>query len=230
MNNQDSPNYWVIVPAAGGGARFDSALPKQYCLIQGKAILVHTLEKLLSCDLFKQIVVALAQDDKHYSALDLSHDPRVVPVIGGETRMASVGNALKWIEKVGKPQDWVLVHDAARAALNLNDLMKLINDVKEDPIGGILGVPVSDTMKRVEGDKIEGTVSRAGLWHALTPQMFRLSILLESYNHFAKLQRTATDEAEMVEGCGYKAKMIRASHPNPKLTYQEDLAYFEWVM
>jgi 2-C-methyl-D-erythritol 4-phosphate cytidylyltransferase/2-C-methyl-D-erythritol 2,4-cyclodiphosphate synthase len=203
MNNQGAlPTYWAIVPAAGGGARFDSALPKQYCLIQGKTLLEHIVEKLLSCDLFKHVVVVLSKEDKRFAELPISQDPRLIPVIGADTRMGSVGNGLNWIKTVAKPDDWVLVHDAARAALNINDLMELMHAVKDDPIGGILGVPVKDTMKRVNDGKIEETVARAGLWHALTPQMFRLSVLLESYDTFMKSQLIATDESEMVEACG----------------------------
>lgn len=222
---------WAIVPAAGRGERFKEAVPKQYCRVQGKTILEHTLSSLLSHPALQQIVVAISKEDHYFSALPVFHESRLTTVMGGDSRMASVVNALAWIETVADPDDWVLIHDAVRPGLHPRDFQNLIATMKEDVAGAILGSPVKDTLKFVYSSGfISHTVSRGALWHASTPQLFRLSILLKAIKRAEEIALIATDEAQMVEQLGECVKMVPLLYPNPKLTYPEDLLYFEYLL
>lgn len=231
MNKIKGSCVWGIVPAAGSGARFEGAMPKQYYRVQNKTILEYTLGSLLANAALQQIVVAISKEDHRFAALPVFEEPRITTVMGGDSRMGSVINALAWIETIADADDWVLIHDAVRPALSSRDLENLLAQREEDLAGIVVGSPVRDTLKFVEADHtISHTVSRRALWQVATPQLFRLSVLLKAVERVIELGMVATDEAQMVEQLGERVKMVPLFDPNPKLTYPEDLAYFEYLL
>lgn len=224
-------SYWVIIPAAGSGNRFSHNLPKQYCELRGKTVIEHTLNVFLKNKQVKQVVVALSAEDTVFSKLPIADHARVTTVQGGATRMQSVLNALNWIKTVGQTQDWVMVHDAVRPALHAEDLENLMLTVGEDEVGGILASPVQDTIKfSTQSNRIAHTVSRNALWQALTPQLFRMNVLLEGLNRCEAIGFVATDEAQAVEQFGHKPKIVKSKHPNPKLTFPQDIHFLTHLL
>lgn len=219
-----SLNCWAVIPAAGIGKRMGSEIPKQYLELNGKAIILHTLERLLSHSAIKGAVVALSRHDGWWEHLEIHHDKPVQRVEGGIERCHSVLNALHELSSHADDEDWVLVHDAARPCLLQTDLDNLINRVSQDKVGGLLGVPVRDTMKRAEtSGRVIDTVEREGLWHALTPQMFRLGMLRSALENAIEAEQLVTDEASAMEHAGYQPLLVEGSASNIKITRPEDL-------
>lgn len=231
MNKIKGQCVWGIVPAAGSGVRFKEQRPKQYCRVHGKTVVEHTLQSLLAHPVLEQIVVAISKEDQFFSSLPVFNELRITTVMGGDSRMGSVVNALAWIETVASPYDWVLIHDAVRPALDLRDLENLLAVMQEDCAGAILGSPVKDTLKFLgSSGYISHTVFRGSLWQASTPQLFRLSVLLKALKRVEEIGLLATDEAQMVEQMGERVKIIPLLYPNPKLTYPDDLLYFDYLL
>lgn len=202
-----------------GGAR-----PKQYLELAGRAVLEHTLARLAADPRISGIVVALGPDDSDWGRLTLPAGIEVRTVAGGAERCHSVLNALDALAATAAAQDWVLVHDAARPCLRAADLARLLDTLAEDPVGGLLGVPVRDTMKRGDaGDRVEATVDRTGLWHALTPQMFRLQALREALAAAIAAGDLVTDEAAAMERAGHRPRLVPGAGDNLKITRPEDL-------
>ncbi|MCU7930590.1 MAG: 2-C-methyl-D-erythritol 4-phosphate cytidylyltransferase [Candidatus Thiodiazotropha sp. (ex Codakia rugifera)] len=220
-----SDSCWAVVPAAGVGQRMGSEIPKQYLQLSGRRVIDHTLARLLSHPKIEGVYVALSPQDNHWQACDYADDPRVVRVDGGEQRCHSVLNALHQLQQHQAAQEaWVLVHDAARPCLSHADLDNLIVTLINHPVGGLLGIPVRDTLKSVNADaEVEATVSRKGLWHALTPQMFRLGILTHALEDAISKTKWVTDDASAMELAGYRPKMIEGEAGNLKITRPEDL-------
>lgn len=218
------PRCWVVVPAAGVGQRMGAQIPKQYLSIAGRRVIDHTLERFLCHPQIAGIYLALSARDGLWGECEFADDARISRVEGGGQRCHSVLNALRALKHQAAVEDWVLVHDAARPCLSRKDLDHLIDTLINHPVGGLLGVPVHDTLKSVNAEgNVEGTVSREGLWHALTPQMFRIGILhqaLESAIHKGAL---VTDDASAVELAGFQPKMIEGDAGNIKITRPEDL-------
>ena len=218
--------YRVVVPAAGAGRRMGSGIPKQYLPLAGKTVIEHTLDALLSCPCIDSILIAVAADDpvwpeieKHY------HDVSLETVAGGNERCHSVLNALDHLAQSAQDSDWVLVHDAARPCLRSEDIVTLIDTLADDDTGGLLGVPVADTMKQVDANaRIERTVAREGLWHALTPQMFRLAPLRTALRQALAAGEIVTDEAAAMELAGHRPRMVQGHRDNIKITLPADLA------
>lgn len=216
--------YWAVVPAAGIGSRMRSDVPKQYLDLLGTPVLVHTISTLLSHTAIGHVVVAVSPEDERWQALPIAHHPRVSFVAGGSTRAASVLAGLMVLGERAAKHDFVLVHDAARPCLTLHDVNKLLTDVRQHPVGGILGVPVRDTMKIVDNGDISGTVDRERLWHALTPQMFRLGVLRDTLTDALAENARVTDEASAIEWAGYRPLMVAGRSDNIKITEPLDLA------
>lgn len=214
-------SIWVVLPAAGTGQRYGE-LAKQYISVADKTILEHSLAKFYDA---KKIIVALAEKDQMFATLNCANHPKIQIVIGGKTRAQSVTNALLSLKDIAMPKDWVLVHDAARPCLAMQDLNNLISNVKDDPVGGILATPVRDTLKE-DAETMLKTISREKLWQAQTPQMFRYELLLKGLAQSLNV----TDEAQAIEFLNLKPKLIAAQYPNPKLTYAQDLPYIEWLL
>jgi len=221
---------WVIVPCAGMGKRFVGGVPKQYIQINQKTILEHSLSCFLNHPLIKQIVLVMHAQDPYYGSLKIMHHPKVHCVLGGKERYHSVLNGLDYLKNNAHQDDWVLVHDAARPCLQVVDLNNLIESLREDKIGGILAMPVSDTLKSVKNNVIQNTLLRETLWHALTPQMFRLQVLTKAYTYCIRSNIVVTDDSAAVEHLGLQPKIVPAFHPNPKLTYSQDLPYIERLL
>lgn len=228
---QSSQGYWVIVPAAGVGTRMGADRPKQYLTLNHKTILEHTLERLLQLPRLNGIVVAVSPQDSYWQNLPVFAHPQIRVIEGGRERCDSVLNALDSLDEFMQPLDWVLVHDAARPCVDLRDVAALIEELEEHLVGGILGVPVSDTVKRLNDNYgIEETVDRRVLWLAQTPQMFRYGVLARSLRTALQQGFTITDEASAVESAGYVPLMVEGRRDNIKVTRPEDIAMAELIL
>lgn len=217
------PQLIAVVPAAGIGSRMQAECPKQYLIVLGKTIIEHTIAALFAHPSIKHVVVALSDDDTTFSSLPIANDPRIITTIGGESRAESV---LAGLKMVPEHYDWVLVHDAARPCLSLNDLTQLIDAVLMTKSGGILAAKASDTMKQavIGENHISHTVDRSHLWRALTPQMFPVELLTLCLERALREGATITDEASALEYCGYHPLLVEGRTDNLKVTHPEDLA------
>jgi 2-C-methyl-D-erythritol 4-phosphate cytidylyltransferase len=218
---------WAVIPAAGIGERVGADIPKQYLQISGKTILEHALNPFLVNQRIKSVVIALNDNDTFFSTLNIRSTKDVITVAGGETRAQSVLNALLELEGRVNPDDFVLVHDAARPCLSENDLNELINMTIPDEVGCILAAPIADTVKKVNNGKIINTLDRSELWRAYTPQMFRFHQLLNALTHCIKYKIEVTDEASAIEAIGLQAGVVLGDTTNIKITTPDDLAMAE---
>ncbi len=211
-----------LIPAAGQGARLGEDAPKQYLDLDGRPMLAHAAHALLADPRVELAFVVLAPDDRRWAAYDWSaFGDRLAPLwCGGASRRDSVLNGLVAMANVVDPEDWVLVHDAARPCLAPEDLARLIDAVGGDESGGILAVPLADTLKRGDAEgRIDATEPRAALWLAQTPQMFRHGTLLRALGAAA----AATDEASAVEALGLRPRLVPGSARNLKVTHPGDV-------
>lgn len=228
---QSGQGYWVIVPAAGVGSRMGADKPKQYLTLNGKTILEHTLERLLQLPKLNGIVVVVHPLDSYWSTLPVFNHEKIRVIEGGKERCDSVLNGLDTLDEYMQPLDWVMVHDAARPCVDLRDIEELVEKLEEHLVGGILGVPVSDTVKRLNDNYgIEETVDRRVLWQAQTPQMFRYGILARSLRSALQQGITITDEASAVESAGYVPLMVEGRRDNIKVTRPEDIPIAELIL
>jgi 2-C-methyl-D-erythritol 4-phosphate cytidylyltransferase len=216
----------ALVVAAGGGTRFGTALPKQYATIDGVTVLERTLRRLHDSLPLDAMFVALAADDVYFDRL-CARLPGIEALrCGGSTRSVTVRNALATLGVACADDDWLLVHDAARPCVPEDALKRLLAHLANDAVGGLLAIPVADTLKRSDRDgdlpKVTRTEDRSGLWQAQTPQMFRYGILRRAFADDAALG--CTDEAQAVELLGLSPRLIRGSPANLKITVAEDLA------
>jgi 2-C-methyl-D-erythritol 4-phosphate cytidylyltransferase len=226
MHNQ-APRYFALIPAAGVGARMAACGPKQYLPLAGKPMIRHTLDAFLSSERISHTFVAVSAGDGQIDAVAPRHGVSVLRC-GGATRMESVRNALDAMAGMVRDDDWVLVHDAARPGLNRALIEKLIAEVGAHPVGGLLALPVVDTVKRGAGGAV-GTISRDGLWLAQTPQMFHYRLLRDALA--AATDAVAiTDDASAVEAMGH-APMLVEGHPrNLKVTLPRDIEIAEMYL
>lgn len=223
---------WGVVPAAGIGRRFGERRPKQYLPIAGRAAVEWSVRALLAVPVLEGVVVALAPDDPFWPPLSVAQDRRVFPCTGGAERADSVGAALDRLLALGAaPEDRVLIHDAARPALRDGDVQRLLDAVGDDPDGGLLAVPVRDTLRRAGDDgRAIGTVSRDGLWQAQTPQYFPLGRLRAALAAAAAAGRPVTDETQAMEIAGARPRLVEGAPDNIKLTHPSDLALLRSVL
>ena len=209
----------VVVPAAGIGSRMGASCPKQYLPLAGKFLIEHTLERLLAHPRIERVVVALAADDDFFQTLPVASHPRLMTTTGGCERADSVLNGLSLVES-----EWVLVHDAARPCITHQDIDRLIHAGLAGD-GAILGSRVRDTMKRSDAaGYIQKTVDRDQLWHALTPQFFRTTLLRDAIQQGQSQGLPITDEASAMELAGWRPLMVEGRADNIKVTRPEDLA------
>lgn len=228
---QPSARFWAIVPAAGIGLRMGADRPKQYLTIGRKTLLEHTLERLLEVPNLAGLVVALHPDDQQWQSLPLRGDSRVAVVDGGRDRSRSVLNALNSLTLQAAPNDWALVHDAARPCVRLSCIANLCRQTLSHGVGGILGVPVGDTLKQVSSQQtIQKTLDRQHLWQAQTPQLFRFQLLHQCLARAVAQGETITDEASALELAGYQPLIVEGRHDNLKVTRAEDLALAEMIL
>jgi 2-C-methyl-D-erythritol 4-phosphate cytidylyltransferase len=223
--------HFVIIPAAGGGSRFGPATPKQYALLAGRPVLARTLERLGAAVDAECTLVALAVDDARYASVIGDVSGVETLGCGGATRAATVANALAALSGRCRDDDWILVHDAARPCVPVSALRRLLVALADDPVGGLLAVPVADTLKRAAPSqapsRVLATEERSALWQAQTPQMFRYGVLVAALALPGALD--VTDEARAVEllsatGACAMPRLVTGSTRNIKITFAADLA------
>jgi 2-C-methyl-D-erythritol 4-phosphate cytidylyltransferase len=224
------PKIYAIVPAAGQGTRMGDALPKQYLPIAGKPMMFHSIQTLASVPRVTAVCVVLSPLDRHWKEHDWSALPdKIEPVFaGGAHRADSVSNALRHLGPRLAKDDWVLVHDAARPCVDRELVEQFLDEVGDDPIGGLLAMPMADTLKSAgEGLRVAATIPRLNLWRAQTPQMFRFELLRRGLEN----KPDATDEAQAVESVGYSApRLVQGENTNIKVTFAEDLKLAEMIL
>lgn len=238
--------YYALVPAAGIGQRMGQTIPKQYLPLAGHPVIWHALRALCANLTIERVFVVLAADDQAWSDQVMATLGPKLHVLrcGGETRAQSVLNGLTAMASIQGEiaDDWVLVHDAARPCLTMSLLEKLMSDVGDDAVGGLLAVPVADTLKRAadpsakscdEVTRSVGTVARDGLWQAQTPQMFRHGLLLQALSQMNGMSGnvpTVTDEASAIEALGLAPRLVASTTHNLKITYPADLPLAEYLV
>jgi 2-C-methyl-D-erythritol 4-phosphate cytidylyltransferase len=223
--------YIAIIPAAGIGSRMGGALPKQYLAIDDRPLLYYAIARLCTHPAIDRVCVILAPDDRRFGSYDWkAFAAKLEPLyVGADSRAATVLSALEAISSHANADDWILVHDAVRPCLSARMLDRLIDEVGDDRSGGLLAVPVADTLKRSDEDgRSIRTESRTGLWQAQTPQMFRYDMLLRALRSCDLAQ--ATDEAAAVEALGVKPKLVQSDATNLKVTHAYDLALAELIL
>ena len=233
MNDRTpSTRFHALIPCAGTGSRAGTVQPKQYQQVAGQPMVMHTLQALAQVPQLSSAWVILSPDDGHVWA-ELgwpAHFKRMA--CGGASRAESVFNGLQAMLAAGlDPQDWVLVHDAARCLVSPESVTRLIETCRDDAVGGLLALPLPDTLKSEEGGRVLATVSREHKWLAQTPQMFRLQALYDALaavavSGFAGI----TDEASAMERLGLKPRLIEGSAQNFKVTYPADFALAEAIL
>ncbi len=222
---------WVIVPAAGSGARFGSGLPKQYRQLAGRPLIVQTLERLLAHPAIDGAMVALAADDAHWPALGLDFDKALLTCTGGENRADSVLAALHALPASVAHDALVLVHDAARPCVRHSDLDRLIDAAEGDPVGALLALPSRDTLKRADTHaRVRATVPREQLWRAQTPQAFRRSALTHALEQTRANGALVTDEASAMEWLDLLPLLVEGHEDNIKVTVAADLVLAECIL
>jgi 2-C-methyl-D-erythritol 4-phosphate cytidylyltransferase len=224
---------FALIPAAGSGTRLNSKTPKQYLPLAGRPMLWHAV-RAVCVPPVESVFVVLAPGDSAFGAHDWSaFAGRLEPLYcGGESRRDSVYNGLVAAMAAVEADDWILVHDAARPCLPRKDLESLMRETENDEVGGILGVPVAETVKRIGKDesgaqRIAVTEDRSQLWLAQTPQMFRAGLLAQALK---RATGSPTDEAAAVEQLGLKPRLVAGSRENLKVTWPEDLALAETIL
>ncbi len=223
-------SIWAIVPAAGIGKRMQSDVPKQYLPLNGRPVIEHTVNALLQNKNISGLVIALQTDDAHWSEINVSSQKPLLTATGGNERADSVLNALKTLfdhDQFDADLDWVMVHDAVRPCLRQQDIDKLVLEVGDDSNGGLLALPVRDTMKRQINDAaaaiVDKTVERENLWHALTPQYFPAIGLKNALQQALQDNLNITDESSAMELAGFSPKLVQGHEDNIKITRPDDL-------
>ena len=227
------PKFFALIPAAGSGSRIGEDLPKQYLRLAGKPMIYHAIDTLCSDERIAHVIVVLSPSDSHWSQHDWSEFSSKLIILncGGATRAESVLNGLSTLETLIAiaDDDWVMVHDAARPCLTSAQLEKLLDEVTNDEIGGLLAVPVADTLKRSNANQRATTTEpREGLWQAQTPQMFRYRLLTNALSSADGIN--VTDDASAIEALGLHPKLVLSDSNNFKVTYPQDLALAELIL
>ena len=222
------PTIFAILPAAGTGTRLGDPLPKQYLELNGKPMIFHALQALGSVKRIDKIIVVLSPDDKHWRrffdevVLGSAGERITAAYVGGKSRGQSVANGLKYIEGMAQKNDWVMVHDAARPCIRRELVEQFIDELEADSIGGLLALPLTDTIKLDDGAencRVAKTIPREHIWRAQTPQMFRFELLQTAMRDFVE----ATDESQAIEAAGHQPKLVMGDSANLKVTYATDM-------
>lgn len=225
-----SPRFFAFIPAAGVGSRMGAELPKQYLPLNGKALFLYTLNAFLKVKKIAHIFLILSPDDAHFqrfSHLPIFENPKIkILHCGGATRAESVFNALNVTSDFLRPDDFALVHDAARALIQPNLIEHLIAELENDAVGGLLAIPVQDTLKKAKNSCVLKTTPREEFWLAQTPQMFRYALLKDALAQHLN----ATDESAAVEKLGLSPKLINGAFSNFKITTPDDLKLAEMIL
>ena len=225
LNSIEPPRIWAVIPCAGSGTRSGAAGPKQYQMLAGQPMVLHTLGALAGVARLTGVLVVVANGDAFPS-----HSVAKVSVAdcGGSTRALSVVNGLGWLAQHGAgADDWVLVHDAARCLVTPRQIDALIDACLDDSVGGLLALKLPDTLKRERLGRVIDTVERADKWLAQTPQMFRLGMLMQALRQAGE---AVTDESSAIERLGLQPKLVAGSAQNFKVTYAEDFALAQAIL
>lgn len=226
----DMPKVFAIVPAAGQGTRIGDTVPKQYLPLAGKPMMFHSIEVLAAVPRVHCVCVVLSPLDRHWGEHDWSAFPdKIEPVFaGGAHRAETVRNALAHLGPRVAADDWVMVHDAARPCTPRELVEQFLDEVGDDPVGGLLAMPLADTLKSAdENQRVAATIPRLNLWRAQTPQMFRAGLLRRGLD----VRLDATDESQAVEAIGHSApRLVQGESGNIKVTFAEDLVLAEMIL
>lgn len=223
-----APRIWALVPCAGSGARAGTTGPKQYRLIAGKPMVTHTLLAFSEVARVVSTLVVLSPEDQRFQALGLQSSACRSATCGGSTRAASVINGLKCLLDEGAAaHDWVLVHDAARCLIQPAQINALIDACLDDEVGGLLAVPLADTLKVGVQGRVAATLNRSDKWLAQTPQMFRIGSLVEALEVAGEF---VTDESSAIEALGLQPKLVLGHAQNFKVTYAQDFELADLVL
>lgn len=223
--------FFALIPAAGSGSRMGNELPKQYLPLANKPMIYHAVKTLCQMQKIVHVLIVLAPNDQDWLKYDWSEftEKLIVLNCGGVTRADSVLNGLTAAQNeltIGA-NDWILVHDAARPCLSSLQLDKLIVELADDEVGGLLATPVADTLKRSSAEtRVKHTKSRENLWQAQTPQMFRYALLSRALTNTTNI----TDDASAIEALGLQPKLVHSDAYNFKVTYPQDLALAELIL
>src|SRR5688500_7607827 len=220
--------YYLVIPAAGSGRRFAASVPKQYAALGSSTVIEHALAPFEADADCAGICVAVAADDSLWPVIAARRSRLVETAAGGEHRAHSVRNALRKLGSQVRDDDWIMVHDAARPCFTSTDLATLKRELAAHPVGGLLAIPLADTLKRgLEANSqvthVDETLDRAGLWRAATPQVFRFGVLLRALEAALAAGRVPTDEAQAVEWSGQRPRLIAGRADNIKVTTGADL-------
>ncbi len=219
---------WAAVPAAGRGARMGAGVPKQYLPLRGRPLIMHTLARLAACEAVAGVAVGIAPADREWPALAREAPRLVCTAAGGAERAHTVLSILGALSAHAQEDDWVLVHDAVRPCLRAEDINRLIAETGGHADGGLLAIPLSDTLKRADDHRrVAVTVDRRDLWRALTPQLFPLAVLRRALERALADGAEVTDEAMAVERLGGHPRLVEGHPDNIKVTRPEDLALAE---
>ncbi|MCY7315080.1 MAG: 2-C-methyl-D-erythritol 4-phosphate cytidylyltransferase [Rubrivivax sp.] len=220
----DSPRCYALVPCAGTGVRAAVGGPKQYAALAGQSVVAHTLQALAAVPQLSATLVVLAPEDTQFErqAPAFTGSKAWITRCGGTTRAASVSAGLQALRERGaQDADWVLVHDAARCLLQPAWVVRLINACRADAVGGLLALPLADTLKQAHDGRAVRTLARDDKWLAQTPQMFRLAPLLHALHQAGD---AVTDEASAIEALGLQPLLVSGEQENIKLTWPADFA------
>jgi 2-C-methyl-D-erythritol 4-phosphate cytidylyltransferase len=224
MAKQEVTAFWLVLPAAGSSRRMGvSEKRKQYLQLAGRYVIDWALDPFLTHPGCRGAMVVLSAGDVYWSSTQHASNPLVSVAQGGSERAHSVLAGLDALRLRAQPRDWVLVHDAARPCLARGDLDRLLTELRDDDVGGLLAAPLVDTLKRSDEEgRVAETVPRTSLWRALTPQMFRYDSLQEALRGALAANVAATDEAQAIEMRGLSPKLIAGDPDNLKITTPSD--------
>ena len=222
LKNTHTMNVTALVPAAGLGTRLGDALPKQYLDLNGRPMIYHALSALAAVSRIKKLSVILAPGDQHWTRFDWRELEAKLDIAhcGGANRAESVQNGLDHLAATVGDNDWVLVHDAARPCIRTELVEQFLDELEDDPVGGLLAQPLTDTVKAQDDNlRVARTVPREGLWRAQTPQLFRYGLLKRAL----KKMPDATDESQAIESAGHAPKLVAGDSANLKVTFATDM-------
>lgn len=230
MNTIAQDRLFALVPCAGMGSRSGASLPKQYVELAGRPVVAHTLRALEAVEALTAILVVLSPQDQQFESLvpEFQGPRGWVERCGGNSRAASVTAGLRALQNRGvRDQDWILVHDAARCLLRPEWVQRLIDRCRADEVGGLLAIPLADTLKEGQGDRVRSTLPRKEKWSAQTPQMFRLGLLRRALEGAGE---ATTDESSAIEHLGYSPQLVSGAFENLKVTFAEDFDLAERLL
>jgi 2-C-methyl-D-erythritol 4-phosphate cytidylyltransferase len=219
--------YFLVIPAAGSGRRFAASVPKQYAALDSSTVIEHALAPFESDPDCTGIVAVVAGDDPHWPPIAARRTRIIEAAPGGAERVHSVRAGLAALSKHAREEDWVMVHDAARPCFRTADLALLKKELAAHEVGGLLAIPLADTLKRAanaaDPPAVESTVDRSALWRAVTPQVFRFGHLSRALDAALAAGKIPTDEAQAIEWLGFRPRLVAGRPDNIKVTTADDL-------